>query len=107
MKISLQDLIDKDFIEYGIPFGESCDKYYQKKYKDGRGIKYFLEVKHYTLIHPITKEDLSGYEVSGQFYLKGSHEAVNMEFLDSSIEKAEEFVNTLFDNNLLEYYEEN
>ncbi len=100
-------LIDNGFIEYDITEFDSAavDHFYQKCYKDDFGKKYYLEVKHYVLFHPYTGEDLSGYEVSGQFYLKNSHNAVNMSFLNSHVNEVEDFIEKLFDNNMLDYYE--
>ena len=100
-------LINNGFKEYSrSPIdSEAIDHVYQKSYRDERGKKYFLEVKHWKLVHPITNEDLSGYEVSGQFYLKGNHNAVNISFINSDVDEAEEFIEKLFDNNMLEYYE--
>ena len=107
-KIIEEELIDKGFIEYPkSPLqSETLTHFYQNKYRDEKGIRYFIDVCYYSLIHPTTKEDLSGYEVSGQFYLKGNHNAVNMDFLDSTITEVEQFIDKLFELDLLEYYEQ-
>lgn len=100
-------LINNGFKEYNkTQFDSSAvDHCYQKCYSDSLGKRYFIDVKHYALIHPYTEADLSGYEVSGQFYLKDSHNAVNMNFLDSDVNEVEEFIDKLFDEELLEHYE--
>ena len=106
-KIIEQELIDKGFTEYKpTMFDNNADKCYQKRYREGKNTKYFIDVKHYTIIHPTTKEDIGGYEVSGQYYLKDSHNAINMSFLDSTITEVEEFIDKLFEIDLLENYEE-
>ena len=106
-KIIEQELIDKGFTEYKPTiFDRSADKFYQKRYRDGKNTKYFIDVTHYTIIHPTTKEDIGGYEVSGQYYLKGSHDAINMTFISSTVTEVEEFIDKLFEMGLLENYEE-
>lgn len=100
-------LISNGFVEYDVPIFDSpgIDHFYQKCYKDDFGKKYFIDVRHYKIHHPTTFEDLSGYEVSSQLYLKDSHDAVNMTFLVADIDEIEEFIDRLFDNNMLDYYE--
>lgn len=106
-KVISEEIKDKTFNEYQKSSLDSSSviKCYQKKYRDTRGIKYFIDVKLYKIIHPTTKEDLGGYEISGQFYLKPNHDAVNMEFLDSTISEVESFIDKLFDSGDLDYYE--
>ena len=100
-------LIENGFEEYDIPFFESniVDHFYQRCYKDNSGKKFFLNVKHWSFTNPMTGEDNDGYNVSGQFYLKGNHNAINIDFLDSDVDEAEEFIEVLFDHDLLDYYE--
>ena len=100
-----KELEEKGFISYKPSSYERCEKCWQKCYRDKKGKKYFIDVKYWKLIHPTTQDDLSGYEVSGQYYLKGNHNAVNMSFLDSSITEVEQFIDKLFELDLLEYYE--
>ena len=83
----------------------SCDKCWQKRYKNGRDTLYFLDIKHYKMTHPTTKEDLSGYEISCQVYLK-SDTAINMTFLNDNLEEAEYTINKMFEVGLLKPYEE-
>lgn len=101
-----EEILSHGFVDCGKPQFGSADKFYQKCYKDeDRSRKYFLDIYHYTLTHPTTREDLSGYELETQLYLKGTHEAVNMTFLNDDIDAAEEFINKLFELDMLDYYE--
>jgi len=97
-----KELKEKNFREYKpSPLdAASVDKCWQKRYDDEQGNKrYFLDVKHYELRHPTLDTDLSGYEVSTQLYMKGSHNAFNIDFLDGiTITEAEQFINELFEN---------
>ena len=102
-----QMLLDAGFAKYDVPSYEpsSVDACYQKRYKDGKNTKYFLDVKHWDIKHPDTNADLGGYEINGQFYLKGTHNAINMTFLTPDLDEAENFINSLFDKGLLENYD--
>lgn len=107
--LSKDYLLDLGFLEYKPTRidSPSVDACYQKLYRDELGNKkYYLNVKHYNLIHPTTHEDLSGYEISTQVYNKGNHNAINMNFLDDNIAEAENFIDALFKNNLIENYED-
>lgn len=86
---------------------------FQKRFDDDKGKKYFID------IHKVSNEWLSpsekvkewyvpySYTYSCQLYRKDTHAAVNMEFFsDWSIEQVEEFVENLFQNGELDYYEE-
>ena len=88
------------------PFNDPADEYWQKCYRDSEGNKmFFLDVKHYTIIHPITHADLGGYEINTQLYRRGSHDAIDIKFHDDNIDNALEIINTLFDMGLVENYE--
>lgn len=106
-RIISDEIKEKEFNEYKKSSIESdaVVKCWQKKYKNTRGIKYFIEVKLYEIIHPTTREDIGGYEISCQLYLTPNHDAVNMTFLDSTISEVEEFIEKLFEIGKLEYYE--
>ena len=95
------------FIQYNIPRFESpsCDECWQKTYRDEYGKKYFLDVKHYDIVHPTTKKQIGGYEVETQVYTKKDHNAINIKFLDGDVKEAEKFIETLFKEDLIEYYE--
>ncbi len=100
-----QEIIDKGFYQCDVPAFSRANKMWQKRYKDGKNTKYFLNIDYYKLTHPTTREDLSGYEISSQVYLKGNHNAVNLTFLDSSIEEAEATIDKMFEDGILENYE--
>jgi hypothetical protein len=107
-KLTKEILLGKGFNEYKPSQfdSSSCDECWQKCYKDETGKKYFLDVKHYSMTHPTTKEFIGGYEIETQVYLKGSHDAINIKFLNDSIEDAENFINNLFEQNMIENYED-
>lgn len=107
-KLTKDELLNKDFKPFEPNYldSPSCDGCYQKLYRDNLGNKkYFLDVKHYSMTHPTTREDLSGFEISTQVYKNGNHEAINITFLNDNIDDAEEFINKLFEYNLIENYE--
>lgn len=106
-RIIAKELEEKKFNSYNKSEfdSDSVVKCWQKKYRDTRGIKYFIDVKLYEIIHPVSKEDIGGYEVSCQLYLKPNHDAVNLSFLDSTITEVEKFIEDLFELDKLEYYE--
>lgn len=105
-----KELKEKNFHEYKPSSIESpsVDKCWQKRYDDEQGNKrYFLDVKHYKLRHPTLGTDLSGYEVYTQLYMKGSHNAFNINFLDgTTITEAEQFIDELFESGKLDNYED-
>ncbi len=85
---------------------------FQKRFDDDIGKKYFIN------IHKITNEWMSEsqkqqewykpyhYTYSCQLYKKDTHAPVYMEFFsDWTIEQVEEFVERLFQNGELDYYE--
>lgn len=86
---------------------------FQKRFDDEKGKKYFIDV------HKVSNEWFSvseknkeryvsySYTYSCQLYKKGTHAPVNMEFFsDWTIDQVEEFVEKLFQNGELDYYEE-
>lgn len=86
---------------------------FQKRFDDEKGKKYFIDV------HKVSNEWFSvseknkeryvpySYTYSCQLYKKDTHAPVNMEFFsDWTIEQVEEFVERLFQNGELDYYEE-
>ena len=105
--LTRKELIERGFTEYKPASFENADKCYQKCYRDGNTKKYFLDVKHYSIEHPYTHEDLSSYEISTQVYVKGTHTAINIQFLNDDIDEAEKLINELFEAGQLEPYEVN
>lgn len=79
---------------------------FQKKYIDNNGIRYFVDANVWDFTWAYQVPDRYVVEFSGQFYSKLEHEAVNMEFIGWELCKVEDFINSLFDAGLLDYYEE-
>ena len=119
MKIENKTYTDEYFLERGYykydrtPFQSDMIMYnFQKRFDDNKGKKYFID------IHKISNEWMTEsckqqewykpfqYDYSCQLYKKDSHAPVNMEFFsDWMIEQVEEFVERLFQNGELDYYE--
>lgn len=85
---------------------------FQKRFDDNAGKKYFIDIHKHSnewLREQDKQQDWYtpySYEYSCQLYRKDSHAAVNMEFFsDWTIEQVEEFVEKLFQNGELDYYE--
>ena len=106
-------MTEKQLVEYGFhqiyehPIYENADAYYQKCYRGMDGSKkYFIEAKHYTIIHPTTGDNLGGWEYSTQVYAKGTHDAIDMKWLDEdSFEDFIGIIEDMFASGLLEPYE--
>ena len=94
--------LDSDIILYN----------FQKRFDDDSGKKYFIDV------HKISHEWMRdwdkqqewytpySYEFSCQLYKKDTHSVMNIEFFsDWTIEQVEDFVESLFQNRDLGYYE--
>ena len=105
--LTREDILSRGFKEYKPSEFDpsSCDECYQKLYKDENGKKYFMNIKHYTLIHPTTREDIGGYELECQLYIKDTHDSFNIKFLEDDIDEAENLIEFLFDSGKLDYYE--
>lgn len=100
-------LLQKGFKKYEPSEFDGCDRCYQKCYRSFDGTKrYFINVKYYDLVHPYTHEQIGGYEISTQLYRKGSHNAINMTFLNDDLNDAINTIETMFTYGLLEPYEE-
>lgn len=85
---------------------------FQKRFDDEKGKKYFIDIhknSHEWMREWDKKQDWYtpySYEYSCQLYKKGTHDAVDMLFHSSwTIEQVEEFVENLFRNGELDYYE--
>ena len=105
-----EELIERGYMEYRkSPFDhDGVEHVYQKCFSDERGKRYFLNVHKWAdMTHPHTKETIpGGYEFETQLYQKGTHEPINLLFLSSwKLEDAEAFVERLFANDMLDYYE--
>lgn len=85
---------------------------FQKRFDDENGKKYFIDI-HKNSNKWMREWDKQQewympyfYEFSCQLYKKDTHAAVNMEFFSSwTIGQVEEFVEKLFQNGELDYYE--
>lgn len=102
-------LQEKGYIQYSYDHNryskDHSDKFYQKRFRDGKNTKYFINAYHYVLSHPFTKEDLSGWEYEGQYYITGTHTAVNMKFLTEDIDEVENFIDKLYKDGYIEDYD--
>lgn len=120
MKIIEKELLtdeyftNRGYVKYGrTQFDSDIIMYnFQKRFDDDNGKKYFIDV------HKITHDWMRewekkqpwytpySYEFSCQLYKKDTHAAVNVKFFsDWTIEQVEEFVERLFQNGELDYYE--
>lgn len=103
--LSEKEILENGYNEYEPSKLSFANRAWQKVIKDNIGKRYFIDIEYYNMTHPSTKDDLSGYSIKSQVYLKDNHNALNLEFLDSSIEEAEEFIDNLFNEGKLDYYE--
>lgn len=78
---------------------------FQKRYDDERGKKYFLNAKVYDFTFTDKVRENYHISFSCQLYQKGTHDALNIEFIDWNIDQIEKFVDNLFDTGMLEHYE--
>lgn len=102
-----KQLIDYGFKEYEPTQFDKCDKCFQKCYRGMDGSKkYFIDAKYYKIIHPTTHEDIGGWEYSTQVYVKGTHDAINMNWLnEDSFEDFIGVIEDMFATGILEPYE--
>lgn len=107
-KLTEEELIERGFTSFKPTMfdSESVDKCYQKCYRNEKGDKkYFLDAKHFNLTHPTTGEDLGGWELSTQLYVKGNHHAINLTFLEDDIDEAVSLIEFLYEGGQIENYE--
>lgn len=85
---------------------------FQKRFDNENGKKYFINVhknSHEWMRECDKQQDWYtpySYEFSCQLYKKDTHAAINMQFFSNwTIEQVEEFVEKLFRNGELDYYE--
>ena len=105
MALTEQELLDLGFSKYSTGANDLYDKLYQKCfYVDAKTKKYFINAKHYTFVHPTTGDDLGGWELSTQVYAKGTHNAININFLEDDLGEALRIIDAMFDAGLLEPY---
>ena len=80
---------------------------YQKCIKDGDGNKkYYIDVVHYDMsyLYNFTQKK-DAYSIKVQVYRRGSHNAINIEFLKEDLNDALYTLDKMFDVGLLEPYE--
>lgn len=84
---------------------EGITTMFQKRYDDEIGKKYFIDAKiwDYTKYPQIPEKFHIEYE--GQYYQKGTHDAVNFNFIDWTLDQVEEFIDNLFELGVIEHYE--
>ena len=107
LKMDGKWLIDNGFTKHKPDKWDSpyIEANYQKCYRDDKhNKKYFLNVHEYApLPHVGTKEKT--YEISTQLYLKGTHNAVNLLFLNDDIDAAINTIELMFSAGIIENYE--
>lgn len=109
-----QYFLDRGYVSYEKtpiqPATVLCN--FQKVFQDDKGKKYYIDV------HKVSNEWMSdtdkkqewytpyAYEYSCQLYEKGTYAAMNLEFFSEwSLDHVEAFVERMFQNGELEYYE--
>ena len=114
-----QNLTDERFLNRGY---KKYDKsrfdtdgvvcHFQKRFDDEIGKKYFIDINKYSSewMSEFDKQqdwyEPYSYTYSCQLYEKETHAPINLEFFsDWSIERVESFVERLFQNGELDYYE--
>lgn len=109
--ITKQDLINAGFHEYKTGPYDAQKHIVERwqlcvRYEGGK--KYFIDAKGIDFgpgdeLHP----DLAGikYELWTQVYTKGSHNAQNITFIGQTIDEAKDFIETLFNKEIIEPYE--
>lgn len=106
---------DDKLIEMGFKKHNTCrslsdaKKYlFQKRYvKDDRTL-YFMDIYKWDWeIFPLDRiPEPYTYQITTQLYRAGDHTAINIEFgADTTVEDANNFINELFKNGLVEPYE--
>ena len=106
-----ESILEKGYKEYRPgPFDSSgIIMKYQKRFRDEKGTKYFIDIHEYDgFYHPTTGDYFPGnYEYFVQMYSVEKHEPINMLFFAGwDIESVEEKVEAMFDTGLFDYYEE-
>ena len=102
-------LLDNGFTRYNpSPFSPEAVYCFQKCYRDENGIrKYFIDVTKYDFSFTDRVTEDYVYEISGQYYQKGTHDAINMTFIGWELEDVESFLESLLAAGFIEKYEEN
>ena len=78
---------------------------FQKRYDDELGKKYFINVDVWDWTYTDEVPVNYSIEFNGQYYQNKTHNAVNFTFIDWELEQIENWLDSLFDNHLIEHYE--
>lgn len=102
-------LLEKGYREYPkgafAPYG--VVRFFQKRFDDDIGIKYFINVNEWDIGFPNSDGIMNGYEYEVQLYRKGTHDAIDLTFHSEwDIDEVEKYVDELFSNGKFDYYEE-
>lgn len=109
--ITEKDLLDNGFEEFSpspLLKAKNIKKCYQKTIRDNNDRRlYFIDALGIDFGTNKARPDLSGiqYELSGQYYFKGTHDAVNMTFIGMEIKEVEERLNEMLKKDIIEPYD--
>lgn len=78
---------------------------FQKCYHDEKGKKYFINIKVWDWTYTDKVDENFTIEFEGQYYQKGTHNAVNFTFIDWTLTEVETWLDGLFAAGFLEHYE--
>lgn len=100
-------LVLQGFHEYEPPdfARKNADAFFQKRYIDSIGKRYFIDALIYDFSRAYIPENFV-ISFEGQYYKAATHDAVNMEFINWDLEDVETWLDKLFALNVLEHYEE-
>lgn len=101
-------LVPRGFHKYNpTPYdNESVCCNFQKRYDDEIGKKYFIDVKIWDWTRFDRIPEKYSMEFNGQYYQKGTHNAVNFTFIDWTLDEVEKWIEDLFQVGFIEHYEE-
>lgn len=106
-----KDLLERGYAKCSIPPSykyQCCSGFYQKRFDDDVGKKYFIDAIQYEPFrHPHTGELCGGgFEYSTQLHQKRTHLPINLEFFAGwSVDDVEEHLERLFASGDYDYYE--
>ena len=98
--------IPMGFRYYKNPFAsESVVASFWKKYEDSKGIKYYIKMNVFDCSNANSSAKEYQIEFCGQYYQKGTHNAMDITFIDWEFEQVENWLNEMFEKGLIEYEE--
>ena len=103
-----QDILDRGYKEYKpTPFHNSgIVKCFQKRFDDGTGKKYFIDIHKWDFSRYTDIPDPYPYEYHMQMYAGEDRDAIDITFHSSwKIENVEAYVEKMFQVMEMEYYE--